>query len=310
MNRRRPRWPELPRELRAAIQERAGARVVGWSGHDDGYSPGPALTLELADGSSIFVKGADAEVNAESVRLLRRESAVVPLLPPSVPAPRWHWHAVEGTWEVAAFDVVAGRRPGPGPDDVAALGRLVTMLAATTAPAGVTGLASDFDFVGWRSIGADPHLTTRLHADAPWAAAELDRLITIESGWAEAARGDVLVHHDLRSDNVLVRPDGEAVALDWPHAVRGSAVLDLIGWLPSLRVEGGPEPATIFDEHPVGRAADRDAATTVLTAIAGYFVHSAYLPPVPAIAHLRPFQRAQGEVALRWLRQRLGPARP
>jgi hypothetical protein len=41
-------------------------------------------------------------------------------------------------------------------------------------------------------------------------------------------------------------------------------------------------------------------------ALAGYFVHESLLPDPPGIPHVRAFQRAQGEVCIEWLRQRLG----
>lgn len=46
--------------------------------------------------------------------------------------------------------------------------------------------------------------------------------------------------------------------------------------------------------------------TTFLVALTGYFVRSSLQPPPPGIPHVRPFQRAQGEVCVAWLRTRLG----
>lgn len=111
---------------------------------------------------------------------------------------------------------------------------------------------------------------------------------------------------DLRGDNLLITADGTAVVVDWPHAVRGAAFCDLVGWLPSLALEGGPAPAEMLAAHPVGRAADPEAVTTFLTAVTGYFVHASLQPPPPGIPHVRAFQRAQAEVCLPWLRERLG----
>ena len=47
---------------------------------------------------------------------------------------------------------------------------------------------------------------------------------------------------------------------------------------------------------------DVELMRPVVAAIAGYFVASGCQPDPPGLPTLRPFQRAQGEVALAWLR--------
>jgi hypothetical protein len=133
--------------------------------------------------------------------------------------------------------------------------------------------------------------------------ANLVRLATIEATWKDAVAGDTLVHQDLRGDNVLLGDRG-AVVVDWPWAARGAAFSDLVGWLPSLRLEGGPEPEQMMASTRVGRGADRDAVTALVVALAGFFVSGSLEPPPPGIPHLRAFQRAQGEVCLDWLQTR------
>jgi len=79
---------------------------------------------------------------------------------------------------------------------------------------------------------------------------------------------------------------GEALAIDWPHAARGAAFCDLIGWLPSLRMEGGLDPEQMLRSTAVGRAADPEAVTTYAVALAGFFVHESLLPDPPGIPHV------------------------
>jgi hypothetical protein len=62
----------------------------------------------------------------------------------------------------------------------------------------------------------------------------------------------------------------------------------------------------LVDTHPVAADADPEAVTTVLTAVAGYFVHRGSLPPPPGLPTVRAFQTAQGRHAVDWLRVRLG----
>ena len=51
------------------------------------------------------------------------------------------------------------------------------------------------------------------------------------------------MHCDVRSDNLCLR-DQRAVLLDWNHARIGNPAFDVAFWLPSLTLEGGPDPAT------------------------------------------------------------------
>ncbi len=68
---------------------------------------------------------------------------------------------------------------------------------------------------------------------------------------AEAAlddSGDWLVHGDLRSDNICLE-DERVVFVDWSHASRGHSEHDLALLLPTLLLEGGPQP---YDVMPTG----------------------------------------------------------
>jgi len=49
-----------------------------------------------------------------------------------------------------------------------------------------------------------------------------------------------------------------------------------------------------------------EAIDAVLCSLAGYFVVRALESPPPGIPTVRAFQVAQGEVALAWLRERVG----
>ena len=305
MTRPRPTWPELPADLRGLIEARVG-EVTEWTSHDGGYSPGPALTLTTATGR-VFVKAADAVEHPFSADLHRREARATALLPSNVPAPALRWFVdsdASSDWVVLAFDAVDGRSPRTpwSAGDVRAVAEVVGTIAEITAPAGLPAFSDSMTFDGWQGLAAD---ATGLETYDPWALANLDRLAGIEPTWTEAVAGDRLVHQDLRGDNVLLTEKG-AVVVDWPYASRGAAFCDLVGWLPSLKLEGGPEPEVMVASTRVGREADPEALTTFVVAIAGYFVSASLQPPPPGIPHVRAFQRSQGVVCLDWLKLRLG----
>ena len=305
MSRQRPTWPELPDALRDLIQARVG-QVTTWTSHDGGYSPGPALTLTTAT-DRMFVKAADATEHPVSADLHRREGRTAALLPSTVPAPALRWSADSdeaSPWVVLGFDAVDGRSPRDpwSSDDVRAVAEVVETIADIPAPAGLPEFSTSMTFDGWRTLaGSD---AAGIETYDPWTLTNLERLAAIEPTWTEAVAGDVLVHQDLRGDNVLLTDRG-AVVVDWPYASRGAAFCDLVGWLPSLKLEGGPDPEEMVASTRVGREADPDALTTLVVALAGFFVSASLQPPPPGIPHVRAFQRAQGEVCLDWLKLRL-----
>jgi hypothetical protein len=83
--------------------------------------------------------------------------------------------------------------------------------------------------------------------------------------------------------------------VDWNLACAGNALLDVVGWLPSLRVEEGPEPWEVVSESG-GLAA----------LIAGYFASRAACRHRRPRRGSRPFQLAQAEIAVPWAARELG----
>jgi aminoglycoside phosphotransferase (APT) family kinase protein len=307
-------WGDLPRDLRARIQQLAGAEVVSESTATNGFSPGFASTLELGDGTSVFVKAVAPDLNPDSPTLARAEIHVNRLLPAEARAPELVFAADDGTWVVLGFAVVDGATPGVpwDPDELALALETVARLAHVPAPDGLRDLrdlTQDL-FTGWRRLAADTGdlraALTAVPEHADWLADALARLGTWEEAGVAASGGDRLVHADLRGDNMLVEhlPGGarRIWLVDWPHASAGAPVFDVVGMLPSVAMAGGGAAVDVFARHPGAHGLDLADVRDVLAGIAGYFVRSAVQPAPPGIPNLRAFQLAQGRAALEWLR--------
>ncbi len=80
----------------------------------------------------------------------------------------------------------------------------------------------------------------------------------------------------------------------------------MVVWAPSVVLEGGPPPAVLLSGHQPSGRSDPDAVSALLAAVGGYFVSHSLRPAPPGLPTIRPFQAAQGEVALAWLRRRQG----
>ncbi|MEU4388261.1 hypothetical protein [Promicromonospora sp. NPDC023805] len=319
MTRVRPTWPDLPAHVRDAVAAQLGGPVTGWTSHDGGYSPGWALTLQSARGS-VFVKVASTEYDV-AARLHRQEATRGAALPDGVPAPAFRWITelpepgeTKPAWVVVASDVVEGRVPRTEPwdlDDLDRLQHLARRIAEYEVPDG--GAFPTFsDHVWPESAQLVDERPAGLATYDPWFAANLDLIAEIASPerQAEAFAGSHLVHADLRADNALVvrRADGaeEAVAVDWPHAVRGPAYLDQTGMLPAVQATGGPAPEEVLERTPLPAGVDPEAVTVWTAVQAAYFVHTSLQDPPPGIPHVRAFQRIQAESCIPWLRARLG----
>lgn len=321
MTRVRPTWPDLPAPIRTAIEDRLGAKVTSWVSHDGGYSPGLASVLTTERGP-VFVKTA-APGQTEALRLHRKEAAKAASLPAGVPSPAFLWSldvpagGVTGpdapTWAVLAFEPVDGRAVRTDPwdlDDVDLLARLALEIGEHPAPEGDVFHSSADHAWPQAQLLADERPQGLATYD-PWFAAHLDLIAQVAAPErrAEAFAGDRLVHADFRADNVLVlgpddRPRG--VVVDWPHAARGAAFLDLVGMLPAMHALGGPAPQEVLDRTPLPRGTDPEAVATQVAVLAAYFVHGSLQEPPPGIPHLRQFQRVQAEACIAWLRELLG----
>jgi aminoglycoside phosphotransferase (APT) family kinase protein len=305
-------WVDAPAWLRAEVATRLGGEVAAAVTQPTGFSPGLAVRLRLADGRRAFVKAVGPGPNPDSPGIHRGEARIMALLPRSAPAPRLLWSLDRHGWVALAFEDVDGAHPvlpwRPG-ELRRVLGMVADLAAALTpAPAGPPPIAERLrdSFAGWRRLAADRAAgADELAGLDPWAARHLDRLAELEAGWPAATEGRTLLHCDLRADNLLLTPT-RVVAVDWPHACVGAAWVDLLLLLPSVTMQGGPDPEPTFAAHPVAAGADPMAVSAALAAWSGFLVGGSRLPPPPGLSTLRAFQHGQGVVALDWLRRRTG----
>jgi Ser/Thr protein kinase RdoA (MazF antagonist) len=315
----RVRWQELPIAVRSWAQDVLGSAVVAAVSQPGGFSPGAASRLTLADGRRAFIKAVCASANPDSPVMHRREAQIAAALPPGVPSPAFLGSYDDGEWVALLFCDVEGRQPGQ-PWRLGDLQRVMTALdtlhelltpSPLTAVPGVEERYAD-SLSGWRQLAAAGGSPRRLAAAAAgsggldaWSSRNLDALADLESGWAAAAAGTTLLHNDVRADNMLITADG-VVFVDWPAACVGAAPFDVVAFAPSVALEGGPEPEWLLARSRSAAAADPDAVTAMVAAVAGYFTWQALLPAPRGLPTVRAFQAAQGVHARAWLRLRTG----
>ncbi len=298
-------WDALPGTVRRGIEERLRSPVVDAETQHGGFSPGVAARLQLEDGRRAFAKAVGPERNPDSPEFHRREARVAAALPPETPAPRLLFSLDEQGWVALVFEDVDGHEPRLPwqPDELVRVLDALGDLAETLTPAPIAAPpveeALDELFHGWRTLASDAESVDS------WAAEHVDKLCALEAAWAAAAAGETLLHCDVRADNILLTSE-RVVLVDWPHACVGAPWIDLLAFLPSVAMQGGPHPWVLFESHPVGRDVPPERLQPVLAALAGFFLQRSTLPPAPGLSTLREFQRGQGVAALAWLRRSLG----
>ncbi|WP_306212313.1 phosphotransferase family protein [Actinoplanes sp. RD1] len=298
-------WADLPRHIRARVEAALGGPVASARSQHGGFSPGTADRVMTRDGRRAFVKAVSTGLNPTSVAMARREARVTSLMPPGAPVPRL-LDAFEDdtdgeTWMVMVLEDIEGRHPHTPwtADEVDAVLRALRELELQLTPSPMPGLDRAGDrlapqFAGWDLLAAEP--MTDLH---PWARAHLDELrAAAQRGLAVLRTGATVAHCDLRADNLLVRPDGRVVVVDWPAASVAPAWLDRLQLAMDVTAHGGDGDALISDIDP-GHAVDVWAGFT------GYLLERSRHPS-PGIPFVRDFQRALADALLPWLTDRMG----
>lgn len=303
-------WQDIPSSVRAGIEEVLGGPVVEAVSQPGGYSPGSADRVVTADGRRAFVKAASPAINADTPTIHRREAAISARLPRAVPSPALIGAVDDGEWIALVLEDIEGRHPSTPwqARELAAVLDALQQVTSVDLPADlpVTDLADVLArdaLARWRVVTPDaiPALPGGLDA---WVRTRLDALTDAAAQAVEDVRGDRLVHYDVRADNILVRPDGAVVLVDWPWGARGAGWFDALALLinvlyydPSADVEE-LLTAGVFD------GMSRGAATNVLAALGGMFLEASLRPDPPRMPTLRTFQRDQAIVTLDWVRRR------
>jgi hypothetical protein len=305
-------WSGLPPHVRAAVEVILGSPVVEAVTQPGGFSPGSADRVVTADGTRAFVKAVSGTLHPDSAALHRREIAVAAALPPTAPVPRLLGShddrgdaAAEDGWVALVLSDVEGRHPHLPwrPDELEAVRAALeavalSRLSGTLDELPATGAGLAHDFAGWQRLRDEPDPGLD-----PWALDHLDRLAAAAGSAERALDGDQLVHGDVRADNLLIRADGSVVAIDWPWATRGAGWFDRVSLLVNVGLYDAEAPLDAL-LHAWLAEVPADDVDAVLAGLGAFFWDNARRPDPPGLPTVRAFQRAQGEVVLRWLRER------
>ena len=287
-----------------------GDRVIAAESQTGGFSPGTADRIRTAGGRCAFVKAVSPDQNPDSPDILRREADYLDALArtPRVPRPLGRYD--DGHWIALVMEVIDGHCPPVpwSPEHVDAAMTALAALADDLTPSPLPALPPVAEelaslFAGWRQLGDHPH-----PKPDPWVAAHLDQLIELADVTLPRLSGATLVHLDVRADNLLVRPDGSVVVVDWPWATIGPDWLDRFLLVINIDLYGGHDPDDVIARYLP--TVDPELITGCLAGLCAYFTDAARSPAAPGLPTLRAFQQAQAVSTAAWLRRRLRPSPP
>lgn len=278
-------------ELQHRIARIVGQPITHVRAVDRGYTAALRLRITLADGTSMFVKAATTD---QTAAWLRAEHHIYQTLSGAFLADYLGWDDDAMQPILVLEDLSDAMWPPPWTAEriqsvIDTLGHI-----AATSVTGLPRLEDEADLVsGWHVVAQRPDAFLALGlATEQWLHAALPTLLQTDA--RAALHGQALVHADVRSDNLCFINE-RTIFVDWNLARIGNPLFDLASWLPSLAVEGGPAPATMFPN-----------AGELAAVISGYFASKAGLPPPPSAPRVRQLQLAQLKVALPWAIHTLG----
>lgn len=310
----RASWPEMPQPIRLWLANLLGSRFVAVEEQSGGMSPGCATRIACADGTRVFVKVVGRPLDPDTPNLFRREVTALDLIGSH---PLWAdllavWD--DDDWVAVVLEDVQGRHPDLHDDiDMRWLVRATDELGQVLGdrvpeppePRPDEGGLGDLygqGFLQWP--GSVARLADLGPPTAPgWLVERADEVRDRLGVLAEQTERR-LVHADIRSDNLLVRPSGQMVFLDWGMARVGPAWVDpLLARLE--RVETPWFDESVRDCPALARAGD-DVVTAFLLGAGAHLAWLAATTTADGARALRDVRAAESRRVLAGAARRLG----
>lgn len=298
-------YRESPPRVRRWVEEELGSPVVHAATQTGGMSPGCAARLRLADGSRAFVKAVGSGLNPNTPDLFRLEAAVLSKLEPVPWRARLRATYDDSDWVALILDDVEGRHPNwADPADVSRVLAAVEHQTCELTPGPRELLvppAAD-QAVRWGATlqnAAPQELAVLPH----WFDSEAKAAREMFTRLPDWLSGDTLCHWDVRNDNLLIRPDGSVVIVDWGMARRGPAWADTAVF--ALEWAESPRFDEMMAASPVAAGVDAEALTAFLLGLGIHLTIMGTRPPPPGLPTLNAFRRLEGARILEGARRRL-----
>jgi Ser/Thr protein kinase RdoA (MazF antagonist) len=311
-------WKRIPKIIRQRVDDALGSRVIRAVRVWGGYGPTPTYRLMLEDGRRAFFKGTFHASNEFMKHALQVEERVYHDLGATLGRwmPQWYAMLHHEDWHVLLLEDLGPKSVPPWtPEKTRKIAHsladfhLSTFDSHLQPPAWLPRPAEELAQESWTrtveestqfrhlaSFAGDevPHALEWLQAISP----KIDQLMTL--GQQTLKEGPyAILHGDIRSDNLRFTC-GRLSLFDWPSISVGRPEWDIVAFAQSVTVDEGPSPEQVMawygERFPLNNAAVESALAFWFT----FFAARAWLPDIPGLPRLRPFQRQQLAVLANW----------
>ena len=239
-----PAPPEISELLASAL----GKEPARWYTPHTGLSQARRFIVHFSDGTGVFVKAA---VDRATEQQLRTERAILDGITADFLPRQVAWIEAGARPMLVLEDLSDAHWPADHwpvewkPGQFELLFSTLRRVGEIHPPVSLPDASAGFEPC-WPAIADDAERFLALGlCPEEWFRDAIDTLIAAEA--AVPLRGDVLVHHDVRSDNLCFVGE-RMVLVDWGTALRGHPLHDLTTALTTLPLEGGPDPFSILPD--------------------------------------------------------------
>ncbi|MFB2556744.1 hypothetical protein [Herbiconiux liangxiaofengii] len=275
----------------------------------DGFTASVASIVSSDDGRDVFVKaGPTADPGGAAVRVGAELAEIVSDLGPALLG----WAERDG-WYVAVYERLAGAAvEGWRSSDLEGLAALASVMRERFDPSPVLGTEAYADAFSpllgtWAALadhdGPAEESVAHLRGRVLPYALRVETLAELEADWTTALRGGAALQHgDIRRDNVMREPSGRLRLVDWTHRWTAPSWADWVRLVPDVAADGF-DPERVFGGI-TGADPPQHEVNVMLAGLAGRCWRDGHRDAVPGLPQLRPMQRLQGDLTMRWLAQR------
>ncbi len=290
-------YEDLPTPVRRWTERALGSAVVSAATQQGGFSPGAAARLVTSTGRRAFLKAVGSSLNPDTPTLFRNEIAAMQgLAAHSLPHTPFLYDVYDdGDWVGLLMEDIEGYlpphpwRPQDASRALDALAELTAALQPSPWPeAPVAAVRSEAFLSRWDQVITDGLDVPEWMAGREEEFAELAR-----TGLAALAKGDGLVHWDLRADNILMT-EQRVVFVDWAHAATAASWADTV--ILYADMQGSVELPALPDDAGI---------TGFIAGIAGGQWWGSHQQSPAGLPTIRAWQRESAIQHLDWLRERL-----
>lgn len=299
----RATWADLHRPVQVWVEEELGGSVVSSESQSGGFSLGTADRLVTANGRRAFLKAVDAQLHPGTADLHRKEGLITSAFPATAPIPAVlatrNFSGSDGAgWVALLLEDIEGRHPESPwqKKELAAVFRALESMSKVPVDPRLNLPATEADLteelIFWHQLARGVALEHLVYVQATDSYQQLVQLLPfinqkatefaafVDEHLVAHLAGSSYVHTDLRGDNILIRPTGEAVLIDWPWATVGNTQYDTTSVAADALIANPELTLTeVYELMPASGRLTFEFLQATVVALAGYYLYASMQKP-------------------------------